>query len=79
MQFAPMERFVIFQIQSEWLLTCADRTQISYSTREEAETSAFQAADALASQGHAVSVVILPDQPNPDSQHPIVLTERPLR
>jgi hypothetical protein len=79
MQFAPMERFVIFQIQSEWLLTYADRTQISYPTREEAETSAFQAADALASQGHAVSIVILPDLPDTDSQHPIVLTERTLR
>ena len=59
------ERFVVFQVQNEWLVTYEDRTQISYLTREEAETSAFNAADALASQGHAVSVLIMPDGPRP--------------
>ncbi len=75
MQLAPMERFVVFQVLSEWLVTYADRAQISYSTREEAETSAFQAADALATQGHAVSVVILPAQPDADDEHPTLLAE----
>jgi hypothetical protein len=70
------ERFVVFQAQCEWLVTYRDRTQIAYSTREEAETSAFHAADALASQGHAVSVLILPDEPYASGQYPMVLTGR---
>jgi hypothetical protein len=70
------ERFVVFQAQNEWLVTYGDRTQIAYSTREEAETSAFHAADALASQGHAVSVLILPNEPDANDQHPMVLTGR---
>lgn len=70
------ERFVVFQIQNEWLVTYKDRTQISYPTREEAETSAFNAADALASQGYAVSVLIMPDGPDANEQHPMVLLGR---
>jgi hypothetical protein len=66
------ERFVVFQVQNEWLVTYRDCTQISYPTREEAETSAFTAADALASQGHAVSVLIMPDGPDTDGQYLIV-------
>ncbi|PVE23659.1 hypothetical protein DC522_14510 [Microvirga sp. KLBC 81] len=65
------ERFVVFQVQNEWLVTYKDRTQILYPTREEAETSAFNAADALASQGYAVSVLIMPDGPDANEQHPI--------
>jgi hypothetical protein len=63
------ERFVVLQTQSEWLVTYGDRTQISYPTREEAEDSAFNAADALASQGQAVSILILPDEPDANGQH----------
>lgn len=70
------ERFVVFQVQNEWLVTYKDRTQISYLTREEAETSAFNAADALASQGYAVSVLIMPDGPDAHEQHPMVLSGR---
>jgi len=69
-------RFVVLQIQSEWLVTYGDRTQISYPTREEAEDSAFNAADALASQGQAVSILILPDEPDAIGQHPMVRTGR---
>ena len=68
------ERFVVFQVQNEWLVTYGDRTQMAYPTREEAEDSAFNAADALASQGHAVSVLIMPDGPDADGQHPLVLS-----
>ncbi len=76
MQLTHTERFVVFQAQSEWLVTYGDRIQIAYATREAAETSAFQAADALASQGHAVSVLILPDEPDADGQRPMALTGR---
>lgn len=65
MHLTHTERFVVFHVQNEWLVTYEDRTRISYLTREEAETSAFNAADALASQGHAVSVLIMPDGPRP--------------
>jgi len=71
-----MDRFVVFQVQDEWLVTYGDRTQIAYSTREEAETSAFHAADAMASQGHAVSVLIMPDGPHADGHYPAVLSGR---
>jgi hypothetical protein len=64
------ERFVVFQTQNEWLVTYGDCTQISYPTREEAETSAFNAADALASQGYAVSMLIMPDGPDATGQFP---------
>jgi hypothetical protein len=70
------ERFVVFQVQNEWLVTYRDRTQISYPTREEAETSAFNAADALASQGYAVSVLIMPDGPDANEQYPMILSGR---
>jgi hypothetical protein len=70
------ERFVVFQVQNEWLVTYGDRTQISYPTREEAEDSAFSAADALASQGHTVSVLIMPDGPDASRQYPMVLSGR---
>ena len=56
-----MNRFVVFQLEDEWLVTYADRTQVSCTTREEAEHSAFHAADAMASRGHAVSVLIVPN------------------
>ncbi len=71
-----MERFVVFQVQNEWLVTYEDRTQISYPTREEAETSAFNAADSLVSQGRAVSILNMPDEPDADGQHPMVLSGR---
>jgi hypothetical protein len=71
-----MDRFVVFQVQDEWLVSYGDRTQIAYSTREEAENSAFHAADAMASQGHAVSVLIMPDGPDANGHYPAVLTGR---
>jgi hypothetical protein len=40
----------------------------------EAEKSAFTAADALASNGHAVSVLIMPDGPAADAQGYAVLS-----
>ena len=55
------DRFVVFKFQDEWLVTYADREQTSFATREDAERSAFDAADILASNGHAVSVLIIPD------------------
>jgi hypothetical protein len=70
------ERFVVFQGQDEWLVTYSDRTQISYPTREEAENSAFNAADALASQGYAVSVLIMPDGSGANGQYPMVFSGR---
>lgn len=76
MQLTHTERFVVFQVQSEWLVTYGDHTQIAFATREEAETSALNAADALASQGRAVSILILPDEPDPTGQHSMVLTGR---
>jgi hypothetical protein len=76
MHMTHTERFVVFQVQNEWLVTYGDRTRMSYLTREEAETSAFNAADALASQGHAVSVLIMPDGPDASGQHLMVLSGR---
>jgi hypothetical protein len=55
------DRFVVFKFQDEWLVTYADREQSAFATRQDAERSAFDAADTLASHGHAVSVLILPD------------------
>ena len=66
----------MFQTQNEWLVTYGDRTQISYPSREEAETSAFNAANALASQGYAVSVLIMPDGPDATGQSSVVLSGR---
>ena len=55
-----MNRFVVFEVENEWLVTYGDRQHASFTAREDAERSAFRAADALASDGHAVSVLILP-------------------
>ena len=69
------DRFVVFKFQDEWLVTYADRKQTAFATRQDAERSAFDAADSLASSGHAVSVLIIPDEaevttPLPDkSEH----------
>ena len=62
-----MQRFIVYQIDQEWLVTCGDRAHISFASRKEAEQSAFSAADALASNGHAVSVLIMPDGPDVDA------------
>jgi hypothetical protein len=70
----PVNRFVVFQVEGEWLVTCGDRTQVSFKSRVEAEASAFTAADALASNGHAVSVLIMPDGPAADAQGYAVLS-----
>jgi hypothetical protein len=56
------DRFVVFRFQGEWLVTYADRKQTAFATRQDAERSAFDAADRLASNGHAVSVLIIPDE-----------------
>ncbi|MGF9762817.1 hypothetical protein AAII07_47410 [Microvirga sp. 0TCS3.31] len=56
------DRFVVFKFQGEWLVTYADRKQTAFATRQDAERSAFDAADTLASSGHAVSVLIIPDE-----------------
>jgi len=56
------DRFVVFKFQDEWLVTYADRKQSAFATRQDAERSAFDAADSLASTGHAVSVLIIPDE-----------------
>lgn len=55
------DRFVIFKFQDEWLVTYSDRTQTTFETLQDAERSAFEAADCLASSGCSVSVLILPD------------------
>ncbi|HEX2135859.1 MAG TPA: hypothetical protein VHG30_08130 [Microvirga sp.] len=73
----PINRFVVFQLESEWLVTYGDRQQISFATREEAEKSAFEAADAMASGGHAVSVLIMPSGSEPDRGHRAVIGPRP--
>jgi hypothetical protein len=69
-----MNRFVVFEVEGEWLVTCGDRAQVSFTSREEAEKSAFAAADALASNGHAVSVLIMPDGPAADAQGYAILS-----
>jgi hypothetical protein len=67
-----MNRFVVFQLEDEWLVTYGDRTQVSCTTREEAEHSAFHAADAMAARGHAVSVLIMPNGLEAHAQHQAV-------
>ena len=67
-----INRFVVFQLEDEWLVTCGDRTQVSCTTREEAEHSAFHAADAMAARGHAVSVLIMPNGLDATAQHQAV-------
>ena len=74
-----MNRFVVFQLKDEWLVTYGDRKQFSFTTREEAEHSAFQAADAMASHGHAVSVLIMPDGLEAHAQHQAPSTRTPIR
>src|SRR3712207_1632033 len=54
-------RFVVLHRRGEWLVTYANSDLASFSTREEAEHSAFNAADRLAMNGHAVSVLIMPE------------------
>ena len=67
-----MNRFVVFQLEDEWLVTYRDWKQVSFPTREEAEQSAFQAADAMASKGHAVSVLIMPSGLGAHAHHQAV-------
>ena len=69
-----INRFVVFQLEDEWLVTYGDRNQIAFTTREEAERSAFSAADALASNGHAVSVLIMPSGPDLDGHDCAILS-----
>ena len=68
----PMNRFVVFQLEDEWLVTYGDRTQVSCTTREQAEHSALHAADAMAARGHAVSVLIMPNGLEAHAQHQAV-------
>ena len=56
-----MTRFVVFQVEEEWVVTYGDQRQLSFPTRTDAEHSAFDAADALAASGYAVSVLIMPN------------------
>jgi hypothetical protein len=58
-----MTRFVVFQVEDEWVVTYGDQSQLSFATRMDAEHSAFDAADALAANGYAVSVLIMPNLP----------------
>ncbi|ANY80646.1 hypothetical protein BB934_22430 [Microvirga ossetica] len=62
------DRFVVFKLQDEWLVTYSDRKQTAFATREDAERSAFDAADSLASHGRIVSVLIIPDGSEPVSE-----------
>jgi hypothetical protein len=73
-----VDRFVVIQFQDEWLVSYGDRKQIAFASREEAENSAFSAADALASNGRSVSVLIMPNGPdkNPDD-HVAISGRRP--
>ena len=64
------DRFVVFKFQGRWLVPYADRKQTAFATREDAERSAFDAADMLASSGHAVSVLIIPDEAEETSPPP---------
>jgi hypothetical protein len=64
-----MNRFVVFQLEDQWLVTYGDRKQGSFTTREEAEQSAFRAADDMASRGYAVSVLIMPDGLEANAQY----------
>ena len=53
-----MHRFVVFQIQGEWLVVYEGRQRRGFATREAAEVSAFAAADAITAQGHSTSVLV---------------------
>ena len=67
-------RFVVFQVEDEWLVTYGDRRQIAFTSCEQAERSAFDAADALARSGQAVSVLIMPNGAEADAPHFAILT-----
>ena len=54
-------RFVVLHHRGEWLVTYGNSDPAAFTNREEAESSAFSAADTLALNGHPVSVVILPE------------------
>jgi hypothetical protein len=71
-----MDRFLVFRVENEWLVSYGDRTQIAFATREEAEASAFHAADAMAANGRAVSVLIMPDGPDADFEHHAIASGR---
>jgi len=68
-----MKRFVVFRRNTEWLVTSGERVEISFNSRKDAEASAL-AADALAANSHAVSVLILPDAPGPDTRHAAMMS-----
>ncbi len=53
-----VHRFVVFQVKDEWLVVYEDRRRIGFTNREEAEASAFHAADAVTSCGQVASVLI---------------------
>lgn len=57
------ERFVVFRFRDEWLVSYQDRTQTTFSTLQDAERSAFEAATDLAGNGRSVSVLIIPGSP----------------
>ena len=56
-----MNRFVVTYHQGRWLVINAN-CNAAFSTREGAENAAFVAADSLALDGQAVSVVIIPKE-----------------
>lgn len=63
-----MNRFVVTYHQGRWLVINAN-CSAAFSTREGAENAAFVAADTLALNGQAVSVVIMPEEIASASQH----------
>ena len=63
------DRFVVFKFRDEWLVTYEDRTQTTFATLQDAERSAFDAANGLVCNGHSVSVLIIPDKPEASTKH----------
>ena len=53
-----VHRFVVFRVNHEWFVVYEDLRRLSFATREEAEASAFDAADAAIAQGHTISVLV---------------------
>jgi hypothetical protein len=53
-----VHRFVVFRVKHEWFVVYEDRRRLGFATREEAEASAFGAADTAFSQGHTTSVLV---------------------
>jgi hypothetical protein len=53
-----VHRFVVFQVKHEWFVVYEDRRRLGFTTREDAEASAFKAADTAVSQGHTASVLV---------------------